>query len=373
MTLDDRVAALGFLGLTPRQTRFVAIVALHGGYCLRRQYATFAGLTYGASVRDFLDDLVHRRLISRVEYRHDRGFVYHLRAKHIYRAIAQDDNRNRRHVSPALIARKLMLLDVVLAHPDAIGFATEQDKVALFNERFGVPLADLPQRVYFATSTNSLASATTRYFVNKWPIFLSGEGEQGPQPRVTFVALVVESTGQTFKHFLADHSRLLRRLSSWTILAACPAGHAGLTACRVVFDRTFSRPIASTASPTHSSQSPSRLSELTLSPDLARYFATRRALDTGDVASVSVADLDHYRDARIRFFGPAVDRAYARWRVHPSLEHGPARGADAGSGPCLRPGSGPATDTPVAGTAGEFQPYVLPFTYQQFGDFAGEC
>ena len=53
MTLDDRVHALASLGLTPRQTRFVALVALHSGYCLRRQYLTFAGLQYGKNVRSF--------------------------------------------------------------------------------------------------------------------------------------------------------------------------------------------------------------------------------------------------------------------------------------------------------------------------------
>jgi hypothetical protein len=116
MTLDDRVPALAFLGLTPRQTRFIALVALHSGYCLRRQYLTFAGLRYGKNVRAFLDGLVDRGLATRFAYRRDRGHLYHLCARSIYRAIDQEDNRNRRHTSPALIARKLMVLDHVLRH-----------------------------------------------------------------------------------------------------------------------------------------------------------------------------------------------------------------------------------------------------------------
>lgn len=80
MTFEERVAALDFLGLTPRQTRFVATVALHSGYCLRRQYAAFAGLAYGKNTRDFLDALVTAGVAVRESYELNRGHVYHLRA-----------------------------------------------------------------------------------------------------------------------------------------------------------------------------------------------------------------------------------------------------------------------------------------------------
>ena len=173
MTLDDRVRALASLHLTPRQTRFVALVALHSGYCLRRQYLTFAGLHYGKSVREFLDGLVTRGFATRFAYRRDRGYLYHLSARSLYRAINQEENRNRRHTSPALIARKLMVLDYVLGHHEREWYATEQDKVALFTARFDVPIGDLPHRVYNAT--DGVTGPTIRYFVQKLPIYLEGE------------------------------------------------------------------------------------------------------------------------------------------------------------------------------------------------------
>ena len=61
MTFDDRAAALAPLGFSERQTRFLVMVALHSGFCLRRHYTAFADLQYGAGVRDFLDRLVARR------------------------------------------------------------------------------------------------------------------------------------------------------------------------------------------------------------------------------------------------------------------------------------------------------------------------
>src|SRR5205085_6348999 len=113
-------------------------------------YQTFAGVSYGSVVRDFLDTLVTRGIASRFSYRRNRGHLYHLHKTSLYRALQQADNRNRRAVSPAQIARKLMLLDYVLAQPDAEWSATEDDKVTLFRDRFGIPLSDLPQRMYTA-------------------------------------------------------------------------------------------------------------------------------------------------------------------------------------------------------------------------------
>ena len=161
MTFDERVRALEPFRFTPRQAHFLVTVALHGGYCLRRQYTAFAGVRYGQVVRAFLDGLVDRGLAPRESCRGDRGYVYHLYARSIYRALQQEDNRNRRQTSLAAIGRKLMLLDFVIAQPGVDWFATEVDKVALFTQRFGVPEADLPQRSYAAYGERQ--AATTRY------------------------------------------------------------------------------------------------------------------------------------------------------------------------------------------------------------------
>jgi hypothetical protein len=53
---------LRLVGFTPRQTRFLVTAALHGGYCLRRHYQAFAGLSHGQQVNDFFETLVRREL-----------------------------------------------------------------------------------------------------------------------------------------------------------------------------------------------------------------------------------------------------------------------------------------------------------------------
>jgi hypothetical protein len=161
MTFEDRVRALEPFGFTARQTRFLATAALHSGYCLRRQYSAFAGIRCGKNVRNFLETLVERRLVEKFTLRADRGLIYHLAARGIYRAIGEEDNRNRREVSAALIARRIMVLDYVLGHPQREWLATERERVDLFTKRCGVPRAGLPQRM----SAASTSTSATRYFI----------------------------------------------------------------------------------------------------------------------------------------------------------------------------------------------------------------
>src|SRR5207244_4279147 len=153
MTLNDRINAVAGFGFTARQARFLVTVALHSGYCLRRQYEAFAGIQYGKNVRDFLDGLVVRGLAERFKGRADRGHVYHVTSRPLYRALEQEDNRNRRRTSAAQIARKLMLLDFVLSRPDVTWYATETEKVDLFVNEFGVPDRALPRRTFDSTTS----------------------------------------------------------------------------------------------------------------------------------------------------------------------------------------------------------------------------
>lgn len=355
MTFDERVDALSFLGLTIRQSQFVVLVALHGGYCLSRQYSTFAGVTQGGTVKRFLDDLVGRKLMTRLEYRRDRGFIYHLRSRRIFEAIGQE--YRGRPVSPALMARRLMLLDVVLLHPAAMWLATESDKVAFFTERFKVPPADLPQCTHGSeippSGSRSSRPPTTCFFTDKWPIGLDvgAANETRMPPRVTFVALILDSSGRTLTHFLNVHARLLAYLPAWTIMAVCPAGHGGLRACQAVYDRITGRRLAPEVPET----------------ELLHYFKVRLAFDTGEGASVSEADWSFYREARLHLLGPAIDAQYAAYRVQARAR----LWSDRASLPRRVQALAAVDERCLANGALEL--YRLPYAYQQFGDFAGEC
>jgi len=338
MTFDERVGALRGLGFSERQTRFLVTVALHSGFCLPRQYAAFAGLQYGAGVRDFFDRLVVRKLARRLTFRPDRGHVYQLHASWIYDRIGQSDNRNRRHTSPALIARKLMLLDYVLQEPGADWYATEADKLALFTTRFGLSTADLPRRKY--VSLDRRAPDTVRYFVHKLPISFRPESGQ-----VTLVYLVTEATSDPFAQFVEDHLAMLGRLPLWRIVAVGPRHSRGLQACgaalaRIAQGRSKSRPIAEVDA-------------------LEQYFTWREAHQRGDhswltdVNRVAV----QWHTLRRRFAAMEYEQLFERWKLE---------------GPFALPMPvGASLLKALNNRSGQLELHSLPIRYDRFGTRPG--
>jgi hypothetical protein len=334
-TLAERAQALEPLGFTPRQAHFLATVALHSGYCLRRQYAAFAGVRHGKNVRDFLDDLVGRRFAVRFLGRADRGHVYHLQARTIYRLLEQPNNRNRRTgSSAALIARKLMLLDHVLTHPRVAWLATEAEKVELFVQQYGVARADLPHQTFPAARLGR--APTVRYFPHKLPIAVAGD-----PPLAQFVCLATDIRGRSLDDFLRDHAALLRQLPAWTIVAVAPKTSPALTACEHVFARFLGRP---------SSMTGVRVD------DVRWYLTTRRAVDQGEWARLTVADIDRFRLLRERLNTPAFETLYRDWLTR---------------GDAVLDTRRAETPQPAGPTAGRLVTEVLPYDYSQFGSLPG--
>jgi hypothetical protein len=334
MTFDDRVRALAPLGLTPRQTRFLTLVALHGGFCLRRQYAAFARVEYGKHVRDFLDSLVGRELVQRMAYKRNRGFIYHVHAKPVYRAIEQEDNRNRRMTSPALVARKLMLLDLVIDAPDVEWFATEDDKVQLFTERFGTSPSDLPLRIYEARDSGG--PSTARAFVHKLPVYVSGT-----PARPYFVCLADGAGDGGLESFLRDHLRLLSSLRTWTLVVTGPAHTSDFRSSEKAFNR-----FCSGRNNTLSGISPTEL----------RWFCqTRQLVETDQLERLSLADITRFRDTRRRLSSEAIDPLYQQWLASGDL-------AIERYGHCISGRRFPDARL-------EIRP--LPYRYDQFGDLPG--
>ncbi len=338
MTFDERVRALAPWGFSEQQTRFLVTVALHSGFCLHRHYAAFAGLAYGAGVRDFFDRLVARKLARRLTFRRDRGHVYHLQHSAIYEAIGQDDNRNRRQTSPALIARKLMLLDFVLANAGDDWYATEQDKVRLFTDQLRVPVGDLPRRIYTPRRDAPAARSTTRYFIHKLPIRLAGD-----PPTVSFTFLITDTSGRAFTQFLRDHERLLPHLHAWEIVAVCPPHIAGATACEAAF-RDFVADLQRRLSPAD--------------PEAVRaFFLDRQHIEDTDIRLWTVDDLRQFQTRNRRFLTPEFASLYQRWR-----QEGDAVFADRGDD---RLRAILASGRPLLAT------HRLPVRYDRFGTRAG--
>ena len=227
---DVRCQALEMLGYTPRQAQFLVLVALHGGYFLRRQYVAFTGTPHGQAAVRFLSQAVAREHVRILPYGR-QGHVYHLYARPLYAAIGQEDNRNRRPAEWDAVIRKLMTLDFVLANPTARFWATEDDKVELLRERL-IPVDVWPHRVYAPKRPGG--HRTVRYFVDKMPWY-----QVGDDPRLWIAFVDTERTLQGFETFLDQYRALLASLPSGVRYVAPTVWHGAI---HQAFTKAFASP-----------------------------------------------------------------------------------------------------------------------------------
>lgn len=286
MTTDpDRSRVLEGFGYTARQAQFLLLVALHGGYFLRRQYVAFTGSAHGQAAVRFLTSAVTRAHVRVLPYGRT-GHVFHLCARPLYAAIGDEHNRNRRVAEWDAVMRKLMTVDFVLAHPTAKFWATEADKAELLRE-LAVPEAMWPARHY--APKQSGGGATTRYFVDKMPWY-RGEGES----KLWLAYVDAERTLHGFETFLSQY-----RL----VLASVPSGvtYVAPSAWRGAVDAAFTRALAPDGA--HA------VNQTTI----VDYFRIRRQVDAKLFAALSVAQLDRFRERRTQFATPAFEALYERW------------------------------------------------------------
>jgi hypothetical protein len=205
--------------------------------------------------------------------------------------------------------------------------------VSLFTERFGISVADLPQKFYVAEQPD--VPVTVRYFIHRLPVAVVGD-----QPAVAFLFLALEHSARPFEQFLRDHRRLLSRLPAWTIVAVGQSGSAALQACERVF----------------ASYSPGggAGNDDVISGDLLWYFERRVAVDADDLASLSIADIDRFRVLRNRFRASAFEARYRAWRSWEAGGPAPIASAD-----------------PSLAGRGRLVIQHLNFDYSQFGSLPG--
>ena len=262
MQQQERIAAVVNLGFTERQARFLVLVMRHSGVCLLRQYTAFAGIVHGQKTRNFFGKLVSHRFATAHACRHNRGRIYHVQHKALYRAIGETDSRLRRPLSADRIVHGLATLDALLAHPDVEWLVTAEDKA---------------QRL----------SAAGTSFPDRQPIGIAPDG------RVVLLYVATEPYTSRFIVFLQRRHELLRRLPTWTLRVVVPATPVGLDAAYV---RAGNKELTHELNP----------------KDLGRlrwYFERRR---TG-IPDVKSADWTEFFRARRAFGASRFEVLYRRW------------------------------------------------------------
>ena len=290
MSSDDQtVHVLEAFGYTTRQAQFLALVAVHGGYFLRRQFVAFTGRTHGLATVRFLDGAVTRGDIRSLPYGR-QGRVFHLCARPLYAALEQEHNRNRREAEWDAVVRKLMTLDFVLAHPTARFLATEGEKSTLLQE-LRVRQALWPSRKYAPKRPPS--GLTTRYFVDKMPWF-----RETDNTRLWIVYVDAEVTLRGFGRFLEQYRGVLGALPSGVIYVS-PAPWSGPV--QRVFDKVI-----------HGGEVQGGDASA-----FRDYCQLRARIEAKEWAALSVANLQRYRVLEGVFQTSTFDTLYRCWRQVP--------------------------------------------------------
>ncbi len=212
MTHEERIRAVVDCGFTERQARFLVLVMRHGGVCIPRQYAGFAGIANGGRrCNAFFDKLVKRGYAHEITCVHNRARVYHVHHRPMYFLIGEASSRYRRPVSPRVAVERLMLLDAVLAVGEIAWLSTPAEKAAYLEKLTAETTVDRPQQPSGDEARRAASPLSAAL-----PIGVTTEG------RTLLLYLASEPTTETFRSFLQTHAELLKVAPTWTIRIVFP-------------------------------------------------------------------------------------------------------------------------------------------------------
>lgn len=288
---DIYLDALKELGYTETEARFLYIVATHSGYFSVSQYLAFAGVASGKRSYKFTNKLCANRHAKPRAYAHNTR-VFHVYSRNIYAAIGKDNIRNRRDHEFGFMRTRLMALDFILANQAHNYFETERDKVQYFTQAMGVEKSGLPTKLYLGTKTTSI---TPRYFVDKFPMFLSFTCSPAV---VTFS--YVEPGAENLSAFvthLQAYLPLFRRLEQFRFVFISGSDTLAGKAAEL-FTTLVTAP-----------------SERPTAIELTRYFRVRKAWEERRFADLKNADVEFLSEATRRFRSEHCQELYRSWKL----------------------------------------------------------
>jgi len=299
LTPEERIQGLQRFGYSEREASFLAIAALHGGYFLRRQFARFLAREDGGAVVQLIDKALALGHVQVFTYEH-KVHIHHLGARSLYRALGEEDNRNRRQRQPLTIKNKLMGLDFVLKTPEGQYLATEKEKLDHFCRGLQLPESVLPVKLYRGADGES----TARYFVDKYPLFLLPASAPAASPVVSF-CYVDEgmTTLSRFDSFIAQYGRLFACLPEFRVIyvASTPVLFSGARKC-------FERFVAKQGNGMDGSA---------MDPDIRHmleHFEARRLYEMKQLTGFDRAKLIRFRNEREAYSGPQHMSLYELWK-----------------------------------------------------------
>ncbi|MEJ2083842.1 MAG: hypothetical protein P8Y94_17190, partial [Acidobacteriota bacterium] len=223
--------------------------------------------------------------------------VYHLSSRPLFEALGDPNNRNRRRRSPSAVKTKLMALDFVLADPERTYLATEREKVDYFANHPKISPDLLPRKVY---SSKCSDDETVRYFVDKFPVFVSSAEADSP-PVVSFC--YVDPGARTpagFDTFLNQYSRLFRHLGRLRLFYIADTERHFQASRRKV--KSLVAFLDSDAA------------HETYCAGILEYFRLEQLYETGQFHALTRDKLIRLKRARRLFSGPDTESLFRLWK-----------------------------------------------------------
>lgn len=286
---EDYIHALAKLGYTETEARFIYIVANHSGYFTAQQYLDFSAAKRGYRSDTLTGKLLANKHASAEIYRKNAR-VYHLFSREVYSAIGKENVRNRRKHEFPFIKARLLALGFILANQQHDYFETEENKVRYFTGTLGIEKQFLPAKLYLGMRSPTI---TTRYFVDKFPMFLASTTDS---PIITFTYISAGTEKLTaFLTHLHHYLPLFRSLQQFNFLFLSPCGPLFPKAC-ALFSSLVKDPL-----------------EAPIAEEISRYFQMRRLWETRQFARLKTEDVMFLKEAMGRFASERIVELYKRW------------------------------------------------------------
>lgn len=281
-------------GYTEREAEFLYIIAVHSGFFLQRQFSQYLGIAGRGPVTDFITKTIEKRDVR--EHQPDRGTrkIYHLFSRHLYSVIGKQDSRNRKAGRYGLLDKalpRLLSLDFVLANLDHTYLEEETDKVEYLTAKKGINADSLPVKVF----PGQKGSETRHYFVERFPIFLSGNTDV-PVVNFTYIEDEIRSL-QTFTSFVQRYRPLFETLKDQFRLIFVSTSTQTFPYAKKTFSMLLS--------PTH---------YLREQQELARFFWLKRMAEEKRFKDLAHKDVIDWQRGLKRYSDPEHETQYETWK-----------------------------------------------------------
>ena len=309
---EQSIAALMKFGYAERESQFLYLVATFSGNFLRRHFTDFIGAAGpGWPEAEFLKKAIQRKHVRETAYKRSTFRRFHLAARSLYEAIGKGNSSNRKPASDFRAVLKMKMLSFVLDNFNEDYLEEEADKTAFFTEHRGISRNLLPRKHY---ENQHGTDHTVRYFVDKFPLFISTDA--GPNPIPVFTYFEEENERLTgFAAHLNWYKPLLFALHGkykFIYVADTPKN----------FHRAEKQFEAVLASP---HQVPR--------PALLNYFRLRKLWDEKKLSQLTDRDLAALNQAEKKFSQPEHEQLYREWMTRDHLAARPEAGRNTGQQP----------------------------------------